>query len=376
MSFELDAAIDAAAGVASRLVETGVLTGAVVAAANGSGYLAQRAVGTSAGGAPIAPDDLFLTTSITKAVTAIQVMRLVDDGLLDLRSRVQDHLPGFSGDGKDAVQVWHLLSHTAGLSQRANVIEGPLTSLEACELESYAIATPLSRPPGEVEYCSPGFWLLAAIIREITGEHHVDHLRSKITGAVGISPDQLDYAPGSAPPARLVPAIASRNEHLAEQVRRIAYPAGGIVATGVGLARLGAELIRSATAGSGAGSGLLSPAAVAALSRPWSRGVWPDGRPAVWGLGMELKPPGELCGTPTLFHSGASGVGWWIDLERGVSLAMLSADWYIPRTVHANVADAFSAALSRAPVSAGATITRSAATPPGMPIDPSDRRNS
>ncbi len=372
MSSDLDAAIDAAAEAASRLVETGVLTGAVVAAANGSGDLAQRAVGLSAGGAPIAPDDLFLTTSITKAVTAIQVMRLVDDGLLDLRARVQDHLPGFSGDGKDAVQVWHLLSHTSGLSQRANVIEGPLTSLEADELESYAIATPLSRPPGEVEYCSPGFWLLAAIIREITGEHHVEHLRTRITGPVGISADQLDYAPGNAPPARLVPAIASRNAHLAEQVRRNAYPAGGIVATGVGLARLGAELIRSARTG----SGLLSPAAVTTLSRPWSRGVWPDGRPAVWGLGMELKPPGELCGTPTLFHSGASGVGWWVDLERGVSLALLSADWYIPRTVHANVSDAFSAELSRARVTAAATFTRADATPPDMPIDPSDWRTS
>ena len=370
MNRDLDRAIDAAADAAARLVEEGVLTGAVVAAADGSGGLAERAVGARADGARIVVDDPFLTTSITKAITAIQVMRLVDDGRLDLRARVQDHLRGFVGDGKEAVQVWHLLSHASGLSQRANVIEGPPTPLEAHELEAYAIATPLSRPPGDVEYCSPGFWLLAALIRERTGQDHVAHLRAAITGPADIPSEQLDYVPGSAAPARLVPAIAARNAHLAEQVRRIAYPAGGVVATGAGLARLGAEIVRSATTD----SGTLSPAAVAAMARPWSRGMWPDGRPAVWGLGMELAPPGELCGTPTLFHSGASGVGWWIDLERGISLALLTADWYIPRTVHASVADAFSAQLARSrTVRAAATSTAPVATS-DLTIDPSDRR--
>lgn len=370
MSRELDGAVDAAAGAIARLVRDGVLTGAVVAAADGSGGLAERAVGVRADGAPVVVEDPFLTTSITKAITAIQVMRLVDDGLLDLRGRVQDHLPGFVGDGKEAVQVWHLLSHTSGLSQRANVIEGPPTPLEANELEAYAIATPLSRPPGEVEYCSPGFWLLAALIRERTGLDHVPHLRTAITGPADIPSEQLDYVPGSDAPARLVPAIATRNAHLAEQVRRIAYPAGGIVATGAGLARLGGEVIRSATGGSGP----LSPAAVAAMAHPWSRGIWPDGRPAVWGLGMELMSPGELCGTPTLFHSGASGVGWWIDLERGVSLALLTADWYIPRTVHANVADAFSAQLSRSRIARGPSRFAASVAPSDPSLDPSDRR--
>lgn len=370
MSRELDRAIDAAAGAVELLVGDGVLTGAVVAAADGSGGLAERAIGVRADGARVVVEDPFLTTSITKAITAIQVMRLVDDGLLDLRGRVQDHLPGFVGDGKEAVQVWHLLSHASGLSQRANVIEGPPTPLEAHELEAYAISTPLSRPPGDVEYCSPGFWLLAALIRKRTGLDHVMHLRTAITNTANISSQQLDYVPGSVTPVRLVPAITTRNAHLAEQVRRIAYPAGGIVATGAGLARLGGEVVRSATAG----SGLLSPAAVAAMARPWSRGMWPDGRPAVWGLGMELVPPGVLCGTPTLFHSGASGVGWWIDLERGVSLALLTADWYIPRTVHANVADAFSAQLSRSRLAGGSQMSEAPVATSDLSLDPSDRR--
>jgi CubicO group peptidase (beta-lactamase class C family) len=343
MTARLEEAVEAAAAAVDRMVVDGVLTGAVVAATDGSGVVADRAVGATADRRALTTDDRFLTTSITKAITALQVMLLVDRGLLDLRSRVDAHLPAFAGEGKEAVQVWHLLSHSSGLSQRANVAEGPPTSLAAAELEAYAIATPLSRPPGEVEYCSPAFWLLAAILRARTGQDHVAHLRHAITGPLGLAADELDYCPGDPAPADLVPAIAHRNVHLAEQVRRIAYPAGGVVATARGLVRLGGELVRSQRGP----DGLLSPAAVGAMSRTWSTGTWPDGRRAVWGLGLELAPPGELWGSPTLFHAGASGVGLWIDLDRGVALSLLTADWYLPRTVHARVADAFAGAVSR-----------------------------
>lgn len=339
----LDAGIRDAGTAAEVLVEQGVLTGAVIAAADTRGTARSAAVGTTVDGRALGAGDRFLTTSITKAITAVQTLRLVDRGLLDLWSRVDEHLDDFVGDGKAAVLVHHLLSHSSGLSQRANVVEGPPIALTARELEAYAIATPLSRPPGDVEYCSPGFWLLSAILRRCGGLDHVEDLRRTVD-ELGIEHRELGYDDAGSPPRDLVPAIAARNAHLAEQVRRIAYPAGGVVATSPGLARFGAALAASAR---GHGT-LLSPATMAAMSRPWSRGVWPDGRPAVWGLGMELEPPGDLMGRPTLFHAGASGVGFWVDLERGVSLSLLTADWYLPRTVHGRIANAFAAGLTRA----------------------------
>lgn len=343
MSARLETALAAAARAAEVLVGEGVLSGAVVAAVDGAGALAEQAVGATSQGRSLVPSDRMLTTSITKAITALQVMMLVDEGRVDLEAPVGDLLTEFVGDGKDAVRVTHLLSHSSGLSQRANVAEGPPTDLSSEELERYAIATPLSRQPGEVEYCSPAFWLLAAILRRRSGEDHVTHLRRRVTGPLGIPSEALDYHPGDTPPDGLVPAIADHNAHLAEQVRRIAYPAGGVIATAAGLARLGAELVRSERTG----RGLLSPAAVRAIATPRSYGVWPDGRRAVWGLGMELAPPGSLWSDPTLFHSGASGTALWVDLGRGVALSLLTADWYIPRTVHSSIADAFCAALSR-----------------------------
>lgn len=346
----LQSGVRAAGDVVETLVGARTLRGAVVAAADADGNVRTVAVGSESSGRLLRPESRFLITSITKAITAIQVLRLVDRGLLDLWSRVDEHLEGFVGEGKSAVLVHHLLSHTSGLSQRANVVEGPATSLSAPELEAYAIATPLSRPPGDVEYCSPAFWLLSAILRRCVGRDHVEDLR-RIVAELGIDPGELGYSPEEEP-SDLVPAIAVRNPHLAEQVRRVAYPAGGVVATSAGLARFGAALAASSQ---GLGT-FLSSASIATMARPWSRGTWPDGRPAVWGLGMELEPPGDLMGRPSLFHAGASGVGLWIDLERGVSLSLLTADWYLPRSVHGRVANAFIAGMTRGSAPTGGVL--------------------
>ena len=351
----LDEAIRMAARSVEHLIAEGSVAGAAIAADTGSGVRAELAVGDRIDGSRLRADDPFLLTSITKAITAIQILRLVEAGLLDLWTPVAEHLPDFVGEGKASVLVHHLLSHTSGLSQRANVVEGPPTTLAAEELADHALRTPLARPPGEVEYCSPAFWLLAGILRQCSGRDHVEDLVD-LSRAAGIEPGHLAYRPEAEPPRRLVPAIASRNVHLAEQVRRVAYPAGGVVASAGALASLGGSMVRAAHGD----HGVLSSATIRTMARPWSRGVWPDGRPAVWGLGMELHGPGDLLGSPTLFHAGASGVGFWVDLERGVALSVLTANWYLPRAALARVSNAFGAGLARGSAVGPADSTLSA----------------
>ena len=70
------------------------------------------------GGLPVTPHTLFCIGSISKTLTATLVMRLVEQGRLDLDTPVITYLPGFTfGDperGK-AVTLRHILSHTSGL---------------------------------------------------------------------------------------------------------------------------------------------------------------------------------------------------------------------------------------------------------------------
>src|SRR5690606_23362587 len=64
---------------------------------------------------PVGPWDRFLVASLSKPVVAAGVMKLVEMGAIALTTNVSSVLPEFSGDGKERVQVWHLLSHSSGL---------------------------------------------------------------------------------------------------------------------------------------------------------------------------------------------------------------------------------------------------------------------
>jgi CubicO group peptidase (beta-lactamase class C family) len=67
--------------------------------------------------APSLPlDAVYPIASLTKPITATCAMLLVEDGLLGLNRPVQEYIPEFTGDGKDAVMVHHLLTHTGGMT--------------------------------------------------------------------------------------------------------------------------------------------------------------------------------------------------------------------------------------------------------------------
>ena len=59
-------------------------------------------------------DCIACVSSITKGVTAVLIMKLVEDGLLDTYDPVINYLPWLGEDKKD-IRVWHLLTHTCGI---------------------------------------------------------------------------------------------------------------------------------------------------------------------------------------------------------------------------------------------------------------------
>jgi CubicO group peptidase (beta-lactamase class C family) len=66
-------------------------------------------------------DSIFDLASLTKVYTAILVLRLVDQGRLDLDAPVRRYLPAFTGAGKDACTIAMLLAHTSALPVGATV---------------------------------------------------------------------------------------------------------------------------------------------------------------------------------------------------------------------------------------------------------------
>lgn len=123
--------------------------------------------------------------SITKTFTAVLVMRLRDEGLLDLGDPLEKHLPG-TGAGEAAIA--QLLAHTAGLAA-----ESPAPWWERTpgtlrpELSDVLGEQPLLHPVGRRHhYSNPGYTVLGALVEELRGAPWDEVLRSEILEPLGL----------------------------------------------------------------------------------------------------------------------------------------------------------------------------------------------
>ena len=76
----------------------------------------------------MAPDTLVDFYSVGKALVALSVLRLVDDGRLGLDDPIASVWPEFAAGGKETATVRHALCHRAGVP----AIRVPMTNDDLC----------------------------------------------------------------------------------------------------------------------------------------------------------------------------------------------------------------------------------------------------
>src|SRR5262245_13052680 len=64
---------------------------------------------------PVKKDSVFSLFSTTKAITGVLVLRAIERGQLALTTPISDVVPEFSGRGREAITIYHLLTHSSGL---------------------------------------------------------------------------------------------------------------------------------------------------------------------------------------------------------------------------------------------------------------------
>src|SRR5438105_1651274 len=109
---------------------------------------------------PVDEDTLFQVGSITKTFTATAVMRLVDEGRLDLDRPVQIYLPDFrlaEPNVAATVTTRHLLTHTAGWIGDFFSDTGRGDDALARYVVEMADLEQLTPPGGVYSYCNAGF---------------------------------------------------------------------------------------------------------------------------------------------------------------------------------------------------------------------------
>jgi CubicO group peptidase (beta-lactamase class C family) len=303
--------------------------GGVVGLADEAGSSSVQPFGrvlTDAGARPAAADDRFLLTSITKGITALQVVLLAAEGRLDLAAPIAAYVPEFAAAGKERVTAEHILSHTSGLDPAANSAESATAAVNGAEHLATVMQARLLAPPGSrFAYSSPGFWVLGELIARLTGRPYPEHLHESLLAPLGLLETRYEIGVGRPTRYALRDAPGPQSHH--ELARRAGYPAGGLVGGAHDLLTLGTALLRAA---GGERDGPITPAIVSALATPRACGVWLE-REATWGLGFELGGPGSFRSPRTLFLSGASGTAMWVDLDRRVVLVLLTASWATTR---------------------------------------------
>lgn len=113
--------------------------------------------------------------SVTKQFVAVLVMQDVQAGRLTLNDTVEDRLPDFSGEGREAVTIEQLLRHTSGLGVPDSLPESMDTDPVAfCRL-------PMREAPGtSFEYNNCDTAIAAAILERVNGVSWARLLRARI----------------------------------------------------------------------------------------------------------------------------------------------------------------------------------------------------
>jgi D-alanyl-D-alanine carboxypeptidase len=122
-------------------------------------------------------DERVRVASNTKMFTAVVVMQLVDEGLLELDDPIEAHLPQLvQGEGIDGAQisVRQLLQHTSGLPEYiADLLsteDGLSRYSSPRDLLDLALAAPADFAPGERwQYSNTNYVVLGLLIERITG---------------------------------------------------------------------------------------------------------------------------------------------------------------------------------------------------------------
>ncbi|TKK87602.1 beta-lactamase family protein [Herbidospora galbida] len=312
--------------VASAAVALVAVDGVPVAvAAHGELVRYADAAGTLALDRPaVAADSVFDLASLTKLFTTVVAVSLAETGALALDEPVATWLPAHYGD-RPSITLRHLLTHTSGLP--------PGRRPDGVAPESrwdFVLSAGVTGPPGPYVYSDVGLITVGRVCEAASGmslDRLVDTIIARPLGLADAA-----YRPG----ASSLPRIAATEYKPERSGRGTSAPAGrvvrgevhdetahalGGVAGHAGLFSTAADLLRFAEILRTGGAGVLSAESVAEMTR--DHGV--AGASFRQALGFRIGDPaivGPLADAHG--HSGFTGTSLVVDVERGLTVVLLT----------------------------------------------------
>ena len=286
---------------------------------------------------------IFDLASLTKVVaTATSIMILVEQGKVRLADPAVQFIPEMKGEGRDAITIEQLLTHVAGFAPDFDLRERWSGYEEALK---HLYREPLRNPPGSrFVYSDINYIALGEVVHRASGQTLDEFARRNIFAPLGMR--DTGFRPDAKLAARIAPTEKRRGQMnylgdsgvnagpegeqwLRGQVHdptsfRMGGVAGhaGLFSTADDLAIFCQMILNG---GAFNGTRILSPAAVAAMTRP--RAVSETG--AARGLGWDIATSfstnkGDLFPLGSFGHTGFTGTSMWMDPASDTFVVFLS----------------------------------------------------
>ena len=372
----------------ARYVDDGRLPGWQLAIArNGKVvHTALRGQRDMEAGLPVEPDTVWRIYSMTKPVTSVAAMILYEEGAFELTDPVRKFIPSFAdvrvfAGGSDIrsvtvpatepVRVWHLLTHTSGLTygfHRSHPVDAqyrargfewgtpPKTDLAGC-CDLWASMPLLFQPGSEWNY-SVATDVLGRVVEVASGMGLDEFFASRIFEPLGMTDTGFFlpetergrlaalYSPGPERKAARLDALG----HVASHRPTFLGGGGGLVSTAADYHRFTSMLLGSAASPAGELDGVrvLGPRTVAYMTRnhlPGGADLETFGRPLFaeapfsgvgFGLGFAVlgdAVPGRTLGSEGEFSwGGAASTAFFVDPATGVTASFFTQ--LLPSSTH------------------------------------------
>jgi uncharacterized protein YbbC (DUF1343 family)/CubicO group peptidase (beta-lactamase class C family) len=304
--------------VASQEVAAGHIPGAVILVGHQGKTVYRKAFGQrtlTPRVQPMKTDTVFDLASLTKVVaTTTAIMMLVDRGQIHLDRPAATYWPAFAANGKGAITIRQLLTHTSGL--RAGMASRPPWSDYDGAMEAIAQDHPVRTPGTQFNYSDVNFITLGEIV------HRVSHMplnvfcKREVFEPLGMK--DTSFLPSPALKPRIAPTdyqgSGMRWGVVSDPTSyRMGGVAGhaGVFATADDLALLALMLVNG---GEGQDKRILSAGAVAAMTKAQRL----PGISTQRGLGWDMRSPysrvfNAAFPAGSFGHTGYTGTAMWID---------------------------------------------------------------
>lgn len=282
---------------------------------------------------PMTIDTIFDAASLTKVIaTTSCLMKLVDQGKLQIDQPVTKYLPEFQG-GHSPITVRNLMTHFSGL--RPDVILDPPWTGYQTGIQKALTETPTAPPGTKFVYSDINFLLLGEIVRRLSGQTLAEFANEQVFQPLGMKdtrfcPPPVDLsriAPTEFDPAGGPPLRGVVHDPTARYMGGVAGHAG-LFTTADDLAKFAQMMLDG---GVFRATRLFSAAVIARFTRPQS----PPNQPILRGLGWDIDSPlsknrGELFPIGSYGHTGFTGTSIWID-PSSKSYVILLTNYLHPR---------------------------------------------